>query len=903
MADEQFPDQPENWNNVGKQVGAGLIEELARADIGKATTALVADIAGQILALCFKLFTPLGVGLAEGIAKAEDSIGPQLKEMAAAAASDVFGRDIPASAFGGKRRDGGAGGIGEALGKGIIDSIRGPGGTVEPGEAGAQRYLGLVVNMALEGWYQGWIFEFLSSLVPYIDIGKIESFSELDDTLANALGLGRLSRRVLGPIVDATCVTPLEWKINKDHRQTLLSAAQALREFARGGPMAGQMREELARQGWSDERIDVLLAQTYKRLSLEDVLLHLRHGVLGRDYAIQNLRDDGYDEATAELALDAAQVKRYDGINDNALGALTRAYVNRDIDDGEFRTLLPAIVAGELERDSVATSARTQRDLNVRHISQGDVEEAVRLAIVPRAYYRDWLVREGYPPEEALILELLLATKLDAETKADQHKEDLERERAAEKQAKADAAAKRLADVEKQRAIDRRGSIADLRRAAARGLIPIARLEDVLSAQYDPDFVAIVGALVEQDRLDYLAQQQARDDAAARAATKRIDVGALEQAVLNDVLTIDEFRASVLQRGIVAGDAEILTATLAARKADVDAAKKKRQEADAAAHKRTINLSVFETLVRRGHRSMADYNALLESLGFEDADRAAMEDLLQLQINDDAAARAAREAADAKDPARGLSVADFRRAVIIGLKNEEDFGGFLLALHYTPDAIALLVAELHQDVLEAEAARRKREEGDAGTGPPSLPLSTVARAARLGVVSPDVYQARLVDAGYSDDDVSIEMDLLLTEIADVQAARAKQAAADAAAPAPGLTLAQIAAAVKVGALHLEDYRAAAITKGLTVADVNTLQRVLADELTSTQAAAVRRAAIQSELKPADVNLADFADQVRKGDATIGDYHAALEQLGLHPVDVALLTDLLVAELAGGTGGA
>jgi predicted nucleic acid-binding Zn-ribbon protein len=105
------------------------------------------------------------------------------------------------------------------------------------------------------------------------------------------------------------------------------------------------------------------------------------------------------------------------------------------------------------------------------------------------------------------------------------------------------------------------------------------------------------------------------------------------------VLTLDQVRAQLTALAFDAGDAEILLATMRARKADLDAAKQQRADAAAKAKTKSIDLGRFETLVRRGHRTIGEYASLLTSLGYDAGAVAAMGELLQLQIADDTAAR------------------------------------------------------------------------------------------------------------------------------------------------------------------------------------------------------------------------------------------------------------------------
>src|SRR5207248_7586606 len=97
-----------------------------------------------------------------------------------------------------------------------------------------------------------------------------------------------------------------------------------------------------------------------------------------------------------------------------------------------------------------------------------------------------------------------------------------------------------------------------------------------------------------------------------------IDVGAIEQAVLEGVLTIAEFRQRLAMLTFEPDDIDVIANTLAARKKGLDDAKKKRAQAEDAAKHKKGDLSRFERLVRRGRRSVADYSGLLTSLGFDE---------------------------------------------------------------------------------------------------------------------------------------------------------------------------------------------------------------------------------------------------------------------------------------------
>jgi hypothetical protein len=785
--------------------------------------------------------------------------------------------------------------IGRAIANVVRHGIEGEGGELEPSDDGSMRLVSMLAHMTVQSWFEGIILEELESLHGWLKAP--EAVAELGHQLVDSMGLNRLARTAMRPLVRTVATTPLQWKVNKLYRPNQLSEGEILKAFQRGDYTGDEASEELARLGYSPRRQDLLIKSAAKRLSVDDVQVLRRARVLERDYALQNLRDEGYDDVTANYLVTAAEERRYAGIRDDSLSTIMRAFSDREIDEGQLRTLMDGVVDDDIERDLHVNAAQRSRQFNVKHLSHGEVLECVELGVLAIPDYRRWLEREGYVPDDADALELRLRVKLEKGAKAADERQRLAAEKA---KAQADAAAarqKRLDELEAQRALHARGSIADLRRAVARGLIPLDRLAEVLRAEYDADTVQMLLELAEQDRADYVAQQQRADDARKRAAQRNIDLGTLEQGVLHHVITVDAYRDAVAERGFAPADVQILTATLAAKLQDQDAATAKRAQAEQAAKVKHIDLGRFERLVRRGIRPLDQYRALLDSLGYDDASIAAMVDLLNADIADDTAARQLRDAARQKSTGADLTLEQMRRAVLLGLKTDQDFQGYLVKLGYTSEAQAVLVAELRRDVADAESARLQRQTLEGAAVAVDLPLSRITAAARLGIITPDAYAQRLEALGYTDDDIAIEMELLLQEIAQVQATRAKQTATDTLAAGRGLSLADIARAVKAGAASLADYRARAIALGYTTDDAELLVSTLQAELDALDDARKRRVTIDGELAARTLSLGQLEDAVKAGAITLDAYQQQLEAWGYGADDAELLAALLADTLA------
>jgi hypothetical protein len=899
MADEQSPDQPVDVSAITEQVLAKIAEHVG-ADV-------FTDMLGKSL---LKALTALAQGIGDslkGIARlggkalvaAEEPVLPIFSEFVEPIISNMFGSEMPSGAFASRGNRGARAEGARALVNAYMDAIADANaGGLEPSDEGAKRIAGAAVHATLEGWFNGWILEMLGDCVP-IEWMHFKDLTELSEEVIRSLGVGRLVRRAVAPLVDVAAATPMRWKVNKQYRPTLLSPAQAIRQAYRGNWDWADVQEICEREGYSDAAISALINEQRKFQSVADVRQLVTRGEWTSDRGLQHLRDQGYDEDGATLALRIEGLRRIEQHESSVSSALLSAFVARDIDDLTFARVRDTAIGPPAERALLTELGQIRRELNVKRLSASEVRAAVKAGILAMVDYRGWLAREGYDDDDALTLELLLRAELDADFQADKAREEAAAERAAAKAARDQVAKQRLADVEAERARRARGSIADLSRAVVRGLIPIARLEEVLAADYDADTVGILVGLVEDDRHRYLAQQQKADDARQAAARRAIDVGALEAAVLEQVLTVDEFRARLEALDFAPDDVQILTATIAAKLADRLAAEAKRRDAVVKADAKKIDLSRFEQLVRRGVRTLAEYDALLQGLGYDDASRAALDQLLQLHIADDRAAEDARRAAREADAHKGVTLEQLRRAVVLGLQAPGDYEAFLVQNGFTSDAVAVLMGELADDVTQADAARRRRDAADAARAKPALPLATLARAARLGIVPMATYQQRLVDDGYSSDDVAIEMDLLTAEIADTQAARDRQAAADAAPATVGVSLSQLERGVRAGTATLEDYRARAIAIGLAADDVDTLTRIIGDEALTSQAARARRAELASTLETKNLALGPLEDQVRRGELSIDNYHAALVGAGVALDDAALLAGLLAASLAAG----
>lgn len=914
MADQPNFELPEDFTSVGEQMFAGVLKVALENIDPKKIGVLLADILGPVLGALAAAAAPIGVGLAKGIANAEDIVAPELADVAATAVGDMFGTDVPAAAFTSRSDRAGRSKAATALGAGFLKAIEGQGGPIEPSDEAAKRYLGTVLNMALEGWWQGWFFEFMSSLIPYFDIGKIESFAELDDTVAQALGLGRLSRRVLGPMIDATVVTPLRWKVNKQYRPELLSPAAAIESYLRGEWDFDALNEELSRQGFDPKRILALIGNAAKRLSVEQLLFLNYRGALSEADVLTRVRALGYDERTAAELIQIERTKLRDKWLDPIVDAAVAAFVAGDIGEGELARLVEGAAPTHAETQFIITAARAKRALRVRTLSPADERRLALKGIRSVVDFRRALEREGFVPDAVTALELELRAEL-ADRKAD---EQLRADQAAERDAeKAAAAAAKLAREAELAARAALPTLQEYRRAYVRGHIERATFAGAIVREriaIAPGDLELLMAEADEARADFLESQQRATTATAKRVDPALSVGTLEGAVLAGVLTLSEFDARVHELGYDDDERRVIVSVLAAKLEDREEARTRRDGAAETATGRGISLTDFERAVRLGLRSRADYVALLAELEPNEAARALTLDLLDDAMSKDAAARAAREARDPAAAAAGLSLTQRRRAVVAGVLPRAAYEAALITARWPADDMLVELALLDLELEEAAAARAKRdaiaaelaakqaqEAAAAGAitpsdvtalAAPALTLNQVERAVRLGVLPPDALRAWLRERAYSEADIGTIVQLAVDAIPDVRAGQQLERQVAGELAARRISLHDLKRAVARGIRTLEDYAGDLRANGYGEDAIALLVQLLAEEIAidlDGLRAKVRKVLEAAEGAPA---LEEIAAAAAAGELDAATLRDLLAMFGV-PRDTALVFSRLL----------
>jgi len=840
--------------------------------------AIVAYIAAKLTGFVLNNAAKFGAKVCDIIAQGENDASEGFGQLARSAINDMFGVDVDPAAMtrgaGRGAREPAANAIGAALLTAFSGQAKASlGGELHPTDEPAKAFLSAMAQMALEGWLEGWVVEALS-------VGQLETFGDLDDTMSHVLGLGRASAAVHGPIVKHMIVTPLEWKMALEHRPELLGQGEAIRHFLRGGWTRERLSQELGRQGVSEDRIDILISNATKRLTVDQLLFLNERGVISDADLFARCRDLGYDDDTATNLLKIETTQRLERLRAPLIDAVTAAYIAGDVDESELTRTVTELAPTQQQGVFEISNAKAKRLLRRKNLSSTDERRLTKAGIRSVADYRAALARENYDADAIDALELELRKEIgDAD--------DLAAARAQQKQQQADDKAQRDADAAARKAeIAARNALpalAEYRSAYVHGLITretfgaaIQRAKDGIS----PADLEFLLADADKARDGYLTAEDQRKEALARNHDPQLPIATLEAAVIEGVLTVADFDSQLAKRKIADDDRRVLVALLQDRIGQRAAADKKRADAAAKADAKGVPLATFERAVRLGIRSVADYAAYLDALDTADVDKALILDLLGAEMQQDADARKKREARDAAAAEKGISLAQRRRAYIAGVADRAYYEQSLIDAGWPVDdrAVEMQLADL--EAADAADARAKRADLESRTAAATVTLAQMERAVKLNLASTSELRTYLTAKGYSGDDAELIVSLVVADVPDVRAGQQLEQQAVAQLASKDVSLADRKALVRKGLLSIEEYGALLGRDGYGADDVALLVELQREEIGVDLEGLRKRVAAQLAKAPDAPGIDEVDSVLSSGDTNANDVGNALAALGV-----------------------
>jgi len=299
---------------------------------------------------------------------------------------------------------------------GTFSEPTGPTGAVErispmSGVRAAARFSGLAINFATANG----IIATLAGLVPEVHLDEIR---EIGEEVATNLGLGRLQRMALKPIIQILLANPYAWFINEVARPTQFKLGDVVNPFSGAIMPDTLIWRSLAREGYSDDKITALL-ELHRKKPGEADLLTLFEGGHYDDAKVQaELKRLGYDDGGSAVKFEADHLKAQKPFQDEVRAAVVAAYADGHIERSELEGIVNSMPLSNDERALVMLAADYKRKVPNKHLTVGELEAAFEQGIIDLTEFTDQLTRQGFSLDDQNVLLILTLNKLNKQKEA-----------------------------------------------------------------------------------------------------------------------------------------------------------------------------------------------------------------------------------------------------------------------------------------------------------------------------------------------------------------------------------------------------------------------------------------------------------------------------------------------------
>ena len=425
-----------------------------RATVHIHVPSIVASVFGEIA----NFLAPFAAGVLKGVSEVKDDTKSSVNQVIAASLEEVLGVDVTPDDIPhghgieeNRRRA-------QAIGNKLHNLLTSEFGdlteiTPERGAQNARVFSGFGLNLAISNSFIGLLGELLS-------LGQVEEFRELGEEVIQVLGLGRLQRLALQPLIRNFVQQPYDLYLKSKLRPDRLSEAEYVRAMQRGTMSQDEVKKRLAEKGYPDAEIDEILIDAinhigdaafvramqrgalsetevrnrlkqkgYPEEEVDQIILdglhHLsdadlsrlvRYGEIPVDIAQAELIQQGIPREHAEQILKANTLTRVDSIVSSFVNKLESQYINGFIDEDAFNKGLEMVPLSEEEKQWERNFVGQALDAPQTTLSFSQVKTGIVNGILDFEYLDRWLLRKGYSDEDQLYLEYEILQAMDKAT-------------------------------------------------------------------------------------------------------------------------------------------------------------------------------------------------------------------------------------------------------------------------------------------------------------------------------------------------------------------------------------------------------------------------------------------------------------------------------------------------------
>lgn len=264
----------------------------------------------------------------------------------------------------------------------------------------ARTFMGFVLSFAVREGNT----DLFADMLP---LGIGQGFKDFAEAMAKNLGLGRMSRLALRPILQELIGVPLGWALKSQYRTTLLNPEQAMKAFEDGVFTSADLDNEFALHGYSAQRQAALKASRSRPPSERVLYDALVDGSIDESAYQAGLARHGY--SAADVPLVENQTKH------DFRRQLSRSLVNHAMQrfmagEAQLSDVDFVINGGDFSNEEKSDLHGYAVSLSViprRQLGLAQWEKALQLGVANIADLQDFLDRAGYRPQDIAVINQL----------------------------------------------------------------------------------------------------------------------------------------------------------------------------------------------------------------------------------------------------------------------------------------------------------------------------------------------------------------------------------------------------------------------------------------------------------------------------------------------------------------
>jgi hypothetical protein len=276
------------------------------------------------------------------------------------------------------------------------------------GKAAAQAFIGFLLAFSVREANVATLVSILPESLRMFD-----GLREYAVDMARNLGLGRLCRRALQPLIQTVVADPLQWHLNEFYRPKLLSEGLAVKAWLRGQIPEDELNQVLRRTGYTEAAIAAVKTDAYLQPSEDDYYILYKYGGFDDQTVISAISQRGTAPYLASLQVAAKQYRDAESEISSYLSLLESQRVDGYIKQADMLGTLDSLPISPQQREWFKHRVGQRVEYPHSHCTASQYQDAYVGGVIDLTEFVARLSVFGYSDPDQDILVNLTLLKLE----------------------------------------------------------------------------------------------------------------------------------------------------------------------------------------------------------------------------------------------------------------------------------------------------------------------------------------------------------------------------------------------------------------------------------------------------------------------------------------------------------